>query len=79
MTLDELKAEADKLGYRLTKKTQNEKFLPCICGCNKRDTWHSISEEWRVKLVCRKCGLSVTGKNEKDAKRNWNDYMRGNK
>lgn len=35
MTLDELKAEAKKLGYYLVKNTPKISLLPCpICGKN---------------------------------------------
>ena len=57
---------------KLTPK-KYEKFLPCLCGKNARDRWYSKGE---VKLVCKYCGLSVSGKNGADAKRRWNDYMR---
>lgn len=79
MTLIELQYEAEKLGYKLVKRKQTEKFLPCICGCNRRESWYSNNEDWEVKLVCYRCGLSVTGKNEKDAKRKWNEYVRAEK
>lgn len=76
MTFEELKTEAEKQGYKLVKRKQNEVFLPCICGANRREMWHTTNEDWKIKLVCYKCGLSVTGKNMADAKRRWNEYMK---
>lgn len=35
MTFEELKTEAEKQGYKLVKRKQNEAFLPCICGANR--------------------------------------------
>ena len=77
MTEEELKAEAKRMGYSLIKRPKAERFLPCLCGKNRRERWYTNNEDWSVKLVCYYCGLSVTGKNEKDAKRKWNEYMRG--
>ena len=77
MTLDELKAEAKRRGYSLVKRPKTEKYLPCICVKNRLESWYANEEDWSVKLVCYHCGLSVTGKNEKDAKRKWNEYMSG--
>lgn len=49
-------------------------FIPCICGTNRRERWFSKDG---VRYVCKNCGLSVDGANEADAKRKWNEYMRG--
>lgn len=35
MTYEELKKEADKLGYKLIKKPEPVKRLPCTCGCKR--------------------------------------------
>ena len=59
----------------LEKKQQKpayEQFKPCLCGCNRRRTWYGTGS---VGLVCHKCGLTVRGKNEVDAKREWNKYV----
>ena len=56
------------------------KCLPCTCGCKRRATWFCTDTntgERYVKLVCVKCGNSVVGKNEADAKRNWNKMIGG--
>ena len=56
-----------------------EKFLPCTCGRNSRSTWFCTdrSEGKYIKLVCNGCGKFAWGKNEADAKRNWNKMIRG--
>lgn len=53
-----------------------ERYMPCICGYNKRQTWYCNGEHGAyIRVVCKKCGFSIDGKNESDAKRNWNTYM----
>ena len=79
MTLQELKIEADKLGYSLSKKSY-VRFVPCTCGHNKRiHTTRYIKEKdaWEDIYECRNCGKKVSGYNENDAKLNWNKEMRG--
>ena len=78
MTLEELKSEANKLGYNLVKKREYIKFLPCTCGCNRREHWvrsYIDSDEIKVLLVCAKCGREVDGKNLDAAKRAWNESV----
>lgn len=59
-----------------SNKIPYARFEPCLCGCNRRERWFWESG---MKLVCKNCGLSVTGNNEQDAKRRWNEYMKGAK
>ena len=62
----------------IESKKKYERFLPCICGRNSRSTWFGASKDAeRIKLVCNGCGRFATGKNEADAKRNWNKMIRG--
>lgn len=78
MTLEELKVEADKLGYRLSKKSERVKFLPCTCGCNRRSHWfvHSWDEN-KIFFECNNCGLqSPPGYPEKEARQNWNKMIK---
>ena len=65
-------------GIPLNKK-KYERFLPCTCGRNSRSTWFGTSEsgDRYIKLVCKRCGKFACGKNETDAKRNWNKMIRG--
>lgn len=56
-----------------------EKFRPCTCGCNRRThsyLYRMSSREESVVLQCMKCGFSVEGKNEMDARRKWNEMIR---
>ncbi len=82
MTLEELKVEAKNQGYKLIKDTTTyEKFLPCKCGHNRRKRccgfYNSSPTYFYIRYECTKCGYYVDGKNEKEAKHNWNEKMRG--
>lgn len=73
MTIEELKAEADKLGYRLIKKQEYIHLLPCVCGHNSRTRW------WRMDgsfYECNQCGRRAPiGSTEAEAKTNWNKMV----
>lgn len=74
MTYEELKAEADKLGYGLIKRKEYVKFKPCPkCGSTgNRDCWHRSSVG--PFYVCKKCRWKAKpAKTMAEAKRNWND------
>lgn len=62
----DLKKRSNRMPY--------SRYMPCLCGTNSRERWFSKEG---VRLVCRNCGLSVDGANEADAKRRWNEYMKG--
>ena len=50
MTVEELKAEAEKQGYKLVKVASPIRILPCpVCGCKKTEEWY------RNLMVYRKC------------------------
>ena len=53
MTLEELKAEAKRQGYKLIKDEKIH-FEPCLCGHNVHQ-WVSGPEGWAV--YCKHCGL----------------------
>ena len=73
MTVNELKAEAKKLGYNLIPIQENIKFLPCVCGYNRRS--HLITRTGEF-YECQKCGIqSPEGKNETEAKKLWNKMI----
>ena len=75
--LPELRVLAEKLGYKLVPIKRYERFIPCVCGCNRRTTWFiTNNSELSVSLECKRCGLEVAGKSEADAKRNWNKLIR---
>ena len=74
MTLEELKSEAKKLGYKLIKDDPKSK-LPCVCGCNSKKLgtyWFVSREKADVTIYCPICDREATGKNERDAIENWN-------
>lgn len=72
MTVEELKLEAAKLGYKLIKKQESIKFLPCICGRNARHLWWDCDTQMCF-YRCKYCGFKGNqGKTERKAKINWN-------
>lgn len=76
MTLDELKKEAKAHGYRLTPVQPYIKLLPCKCGRKRLEQW------WRAEggtyFVCPNCGTKAQeGRNEREARENWNVLMEG--
>lgn len=75
MTIEELKAEADKLGYRILKKEKYINLSPCSCGRKKPEKWHDAIEGNKF-YQCRNCGRKAPGANtDKQAKKNWNKMM----
>ena len=60
----------------LIKKKERVKFLPCKCGYNRREHWFAVGNDMQEILVCKKCGFEVRGKNEEDARRNWNEAVK---
>lgn len=73
MRLDELKAEAEKLGYTLIKKSESIKMLPCTCGCKRRTEWFSKGQ---IFVSCKRCGKkSPLSNTERGAKRAWNEMI----
>ena len=70
MTLDELKAEAKRQGYKLIKDNPMPKLLPCICGSKHRILW-SCAEG--LYFECGGCGRTACpGRTERKARENWN-------
>lgn len=53
MTLEELKSEAKRQGYKLIKD-KRPRFERCLCGHNVHQ-WESGPEGWAV--YCKHCGL----------------------
>lgn len=75
MTLEELKKEADRLGYRVVKKRDTyEVLLPCTCGCKRRK--HTRNFHDKIVLMCCRCGRAVHGITLADARRKWNEVIR---
>lgn len=69
MTVEELKAEAKEMGYKLMPAQPYEKLKVCICGCKRREHWSNCET---VILRCMRCGREVVGHDETEARRNWN-------
>jgi len=83
MTLEELKAEAKKMGYRLVKSDMPEKLLPCICGHTVRThAYRRVIVNNKPKLLyvleCKKCGFMITtsSQKEKDQNKAWNNAIK---
>lgn len=75
MTLDEMKVEAEKLGYNLIKKPEIIKMLPCTCGCKRRTEWFC---EGQFFYSCNRCGKkSPLSKTTRGARRAWNVMIEG--
>lgn len=76
MTLEEIKIEAAKLGYKLVKKQKSIKLLPCTCGSKRRTMWITTAGGTKGVqriLVCDKCGMEAPpGNTIQEAKENWN-------
>ncbi len=60
MTLEELKKEADRLGYALVKKTDTSKRLKPCPGCGDTGRPKYTYDEDAHSMVCRKCGYTVS-------------------
>lgn len=74
MTLEELKAEATKHGYTLTKKITYEKVKTCTCGSKRitSDLVYPRSKRYR----CTKCGRKgEPAKTKYQAIANWNNAV----
>lgn len=75
MTVEELRMEADKLGYSITQKrktdTSRSKFMPCLCG-RKRTTLFYGNKGY--SYGCKKCNVKVMelSATKEDAMLKWN-------
>ena len=77
MRIEELKAEAWKLGYNMIKRQNIERLLPCPCGGKKRKRivkWEGNERE--EILVCYKCGKRASGFSKAEANHNWNEMIK---
>lgn len=77
MTLEELKAAADEMGYVVRRKTTKlSKAKPCICGCEEIDDVPWFDENGYVrsfKCKCSGCGrMGPPHKTKREARRAWN-------
>ena len=79
MTLEELKAEADKLGYNLVKKQVYTKLLRCTCGCKPAQNMVWTGRKFvGYSYECKNCDYQSTPHKLKyKAKSNWNEMING--
>lgn len=69
MDIEELKREADKLGYRLVKKPVSVRLLKCTCG-TRPDLWQWAGGYY---YECPNCDKKSEGRKYiKEAKLEWN-------
>lgn len=76
MNLEELKLEAEKLGYKLIKKPENIKLERCTCGGKPHEMFRidfGDSDDSGYIYTCPNCGLkSEAARTHIGAKREWN-------
>ena len=76
MTLEQLKAEAKKYGYKIVKDLPYIRMLPCVCG-NKSIAYMSA---WETPTPyyhrCRKCGFeSQRARTKYEARIKWDECI----
>lgn len=77
MTFEELKAEASRQGYSLTKKIVYEKLKPCVCGSKR--VYRELSFPNKSYYQCAKCGKSSEeARTIYQARANWNKFVEEN-
>ena len=76
MTLEELKAEAKKHGYKLAKDLPYVRMLPCICGNKAISYGSTFPSPTPYYHKCRKCGYkSQPAKTKYEARAKWNECV----
>lgn len=77
MTLEELKTEAKKHGYKLTKEYPYIRLLPCICGHKGFGAYvNPTNPKAPYYHKCYKCGFaSETARTKYEAKLKWNECV----
>ena len=74
MTVEELKAEAAKLGYNIIPKRTMPRKTPCVCGANRRTKWWMY--DGTMFFECNRCGkTSPAGETEYEAIIKWNEMI----
>ena len=75
MTLEELKAEAKKHGYKLIKEKPYIRLSHCICGHKSISQWIHFNGGG-YSFGCRKCDFeSPPCKTKYEAKLKWNECV----
>lgn len=79
MTVEELRNEAKKLGYRLVKDRPTTKLLPCpVCGSKRTIEWVHTDAAGGYTRECHMCDFRAKrGKTKTEARENWNKKVRG--
>lgn len=74
MTLEELKVEAEKLGYHLIKNSQKITLLPCpICGKKSTHEWYnSLTNKYFRRCKCCNNFGGYSRDTHNGAKLGWN-------
>lgn len=73
MTLEELKAEAKKRGYKLTKEYPNITLEPCVCGEKRYIRILGLQTRY---CKCISCGFKADeAKYLYEAKLKWNECV----
>ena len=78
MTIEELKNETNKLGYRLVKKPERVIMLPCpVCGGRASGDWYDVSKSNACRFKqCDCCDFrGGYGKTMLEAKKKWNEAV----
>lgn len=73
MTYEELKNEANKMGYRLVKKKEYVPHKRCKCG-SRGSLWYGcINGKADYSILCENCYIRTNSyRSERDAWREWN-------
>ena len=77
MTIDELKAEAKKLGYHLVKNTPKISLLPCLI-CRGKLTWelkNCVTGKYFRRCKCCDSFDGYGAKISNGAKLGWNEAI----
>lgn len=73
MTLEQLRTEAQKHGYKLVKDTPNPILETCICGSKRYIRMLGLHTHY---CKCTKCGLKADEADFKyEAKLKWNECV----
>lgn len=73
MTYDELKAEANKIGYNLVKKREYISHKICKCG-SRGSAWYDYTDGKVARFIlCENCHIRTNSHiSEYDAWKEWN-------
>lgn len=77
MTLEELKSEAKKHGYKLIKERPYIRLAHCVCGHKSIGTWFTYGgEPTMYHHECYKCGFtSEPAPTKYEARQKWNECV----